>query len=126
MNIYFFDFKGQPVAYSEDGLHLYLFSGQAVAYLQGELIYDYEGRHLGWFQDGWVMDPDGNYVYFTDAAEGEPAKKPRKIMPSLKSMKLSAPMKKKRDLPSPKPMRTLNWSLQSGDAFFSKTENSYR
>ncbi len=44
----FYDESGSAVAYSDDGTHIYLFSGQPVAYFQRDSVYSFGGRHLGW------------------------------------------------------------------------------
>ena len=57
-----FDNKGDAVAYisvSED-LTIYLWGGKPVAYLDGENVYGFNGKHLGWFSKGMIMDHDGN------------------------------------------------------------------
>lgn len=46
----------EPIAYSEDGEHILLLSGEAVAYLSADAVYAYNGYQLGWFEDGWVRD----------------------------------------------------------------------
>ncbi len=59
-----FDEKGHPVAYIADDPEnsIYLWGGQAVAYIQGENIYGWNGRHLGWFSGGVLHDLQGYRV----------------------------------------------------------------
>ena len=51
-----YDISGRAVAYCDDGAHIFLFSGKPLAYLTGRSVYSFQGRHLGWFGDGWVRD----------------------------------------------------------------------
>ncbi len=58
---------------------IYLWSGNAVAYVQGETLYGWDGRHLGWFVDGVIYDLQGRRVGFRRerspvATYAEPAK----------------------------------------------------
>ena len=46
MSLTFYDSSGKPVAYTEDGTHIYLFSGEPVAYLDNESVYSFSGKHL--------------------------------------------------------------------------------
>jgi hypothetical protein len=68
----FYDVQGRPVAYSTDGCHVYAFYGVPLAYLDGDSVYSFSGRHLGWLADGWIFDHHGARALFTDAAVGGP------------------------------------------------------
>lgn len=71
-----FDRDGHAVAYVAVGeeLTIYLRSGHPVAYLHPRgsysCIYGFNGRHLGWLEDGLVRDAEGEVV---GSVEGEPA-----------------------------------------------------
>jgi hypothetical protein len=43
----------------DDDLTIYLWGGKPVAYVDGENIYGFNGKHLGWFSRGAVYDHDG-------------------------------------------------------------------
>ena len=70
----FYGRSGNAIAYTEDGVHIYLFSGKPVAYLDGESVYSFGGRHLGWYLDGWIWDNHGYAVLFTEEATGGPGR----------------------------------------------------
>ena len=57
----FYDHDGQPIAYTQDRVHIYTFSGDPVAYLDGDSVYSFSGKHLGWFVDGWIRDNYGKW-----------------------------------------------------------------
>jgi len=44
---------------------IYTWDGHAVACLNGEQVYGWHGRHLGWFVDGILYDGRGYRVGFT-------------------------------------------------------------
>lgn len=117
MTTHFYNSKGEPVAYSEDGVHIYFFSGAPAAYIEGDSIFDYEGRHLGWYENGWVVGEGGKSVCFTESAVGGIPRPPKK-MPPLKSMKSALPMKKAKTLKPLKPMRSAAWSEVPSGEFF--------
>ncbi len=57
-----YDVDGTPVAYIDynDEATIYLWNGTPVAYLDSELcIYGFNGKHLGWFEEGIVWNLDG-------------------------------------------------------------------
>src|SRR4051794_4518208 len=63
-----FDKNGAAVAYIavDDEATIYLWQGRPVAYLKRDgddvHIYNFEGKHLGWFDRGVIVDHDGNGV----------------------------------------------------------------
>lgn len=117
MNHHFFDHRGVPVAYTDDGEHIYTLRGKPVAYLHGDSVYGYSGTHLGWFENGLIRDHDGQVVLFTPGSSDGPVK-PIRSMVSLKGIKGIRPIKGVRQTKPLKPIKSPNWSLLSGDAFF--------
>jgi hypothetical protein len=65
----FFESSGLAVAYCEDHVHIFLYRGEPAAYFEGDCVYSYSGRHLGWRHDGWIIDHDGNYYLFSEQAQ---------------------------------------------------------
>ena len=69
-----YDGHGFAVAYiatSED-LTVYTCAGKPVAYLDGENIYGFNGKHLGWFQNGRIYDHQGKIAGTTAHAATVP------------------------------------------------------
>ncbi len=89
-----FDKDGNPVAYIEDSENepaIYLWNGHAVAYLSDNHVYGFNGKHLGWFEDGIIRDQNGEKIGFTKSCcpkitKIEPIKKIKKIK-KIKSIK---------------------------------------
>ena len=113
----FYDRSGMPVAYSEDGNHIHAYSGHAIGHIHEDSIYDYSGKHLGWFIDGWVRDHYGHCVLFTDEAtrglvKPKKGKQPAKVVrqiPPAKGVRKAKPRERK-ELPF--------WSALTGVQFF--------
>jgi hypothetical protein len=117
MELTFYDAAGRAVAYCEDERHIYSFTGVALAYVEDDSVYGYDGRHLGWWDGGWIRDHDGVLVFFTELADDRgprlPIRQPR-------------PAKGVKDAPPPpvykhvKPARFADGSswLRSGAQFF--------
>lgn len=115
--ISFYDQHGAPVAYTEDLVSIFLFAGEPVAYFDGDSIYNYSGIHLGWYVDGWIVDHNGDRVYFSDNSKGGPFKPLKKFLP-FKGFKQFCPFKGFRQFKPFKPFVTLNWSDMDGATFF--------
>ena len=116
----FYSRTGTPVAYSQDGTHIYLFNGEPVGYFASESIYSYSGKHLGRFQDGWVRDNQGRCVFFTPSTMGSgPVKRVKKVKP-VKSVKRVKPAKSVKQVKPVKPVNSLSWSELSSESFFSQ------
>lgn len=114
----FYDRNGKPMAYTEDDIHIYLFSGKPVAYFDGNAVFGFNGKHMGWFEKGWIRDIWGACVFFTENASGSGPMKPMKQMRPMKCMKQMKPMKAMRQMKRMKPMNQLSWSALSGESFF--------
>jgi hypothetical protein len=106
-----FDQRGRAVAYIalDDEATIYTWSGKPVAYLSRDgndvHIYNFSGRHLGWFEDGLFVDHGGNVAGFRKGAlnvatELEPFKGFREFKP-FKGFQEFAPFK---------PLRSGRWS----------------
>lgn len=89
-----YDKSGQPVAYvdSLDQNTVYLWNGNPVCYLDGNSkLYGFNGRHLGWFENGILRDLQGYKVGFIQntcpvLTKLEPLKSLKQLKP-LKSIK---------------------------------------
>lgn len=106
-----FDKRGKAIAYisTDDDQTIYLFDGEPVAYLihKGETyhIYGFNGKHLGWYEEGVIHDLRGDGVGFVTGAirmitETEP----------LKNMKQEKPYKHRIEEPKMKPVFRKIWS----------------
>ncbi len=81
-----FDSTGSAIAYIADDAEqtIYLWHGEAVAYLSQALVYGFNGKHLGWFDLGILRDKRGSPVGFTrntcpHPTKAEPAKHVKKV-----------------------------------------------
>lgn len=117
MAIDFYSKSGKPIAYTDDGEHIYTFSGKPVAYLDGHAVHSFSGQHIGWFEDGWIRDKTGKCVLFTDAASGGPLKPVKNVKP-VKGVKHVKPIKGVKHVRSVKAVKSLSWSPLSGEQFF--------
>lgn len=114
----FYDRTGTPIAYMEDGAHIYFYSGQPVAYLEEDAIYTYRGEQLGWFEDGWVRDRSGRCVAFSEHVLGGPLR-PRTRPKPHRGHRLLQPPKETRDPRQLRPIHSNAWSQVSARDFFS-------
>ncbi|MEJ5272909.1 MAG: 4-fold beta flower protein [Spirochaetota bacterium] len=77
---------------------IYLWNGKPVAYLYKSSktihVYKFECKHLGWFENGIIIDHNGDAVDFIKGA----LKIPTKFEP-FKSFKQFKPLKGLRELP---------------------------
>lgn len=105
----FYDKYGTPSCYSEDSEHIYSYSGEPLGYIRDNRIWNYNGRYLGLYKNGWVLDKEGCYFLFTENATGGPIKPIKKIA-SIKSIKTIRPVKSIREIPPIPPMTKHGWS----------------
>jgi hypothetical protein len=74
-----YDKSGKAVAYVVEDGAIYLWKGNAVAYVDGEAVHGWNGKHMGWFMDGIVYDLRGMRIGFVSdkcpvATYAQPAK----------------------------------------------------
>lgn len=102
-----FNSQGNPTAYiaNDEALTIYLWSGEPVAYLDNEDIYGFNGKHLGWFEQGIIWDHDGNKVGYINKTLPVFAK-----FEPLKSFKEFKPFKSFQEFSPFKPFKSLNIS----------------
>lgn len=96
-----YDIEGTPIAYInwEDDGTVYLWNGVPVAYLYGsDMIYGFNGSHLGWYVDGIVWSLKG-----TRAGFNKQTCPVMKKMEPLKSLRQLKPLKSLRQLPNYRP-----------------------
>ncbi len=107
--------RGVAVAYvdtNDDDLPIYLWSGKPVAYISGENVYGFNGKHLGWWVKGIIRDHEGDAIGGTKDAIGiftefEP----------FKSMKEFKPFKHFKEFAPFKPFWSSSWSTDSFKIF---------
>lgn len=65
-----FDANGAAVAYVDykDDSTIYSFAGEPLAYLHGNNIYGFNGKHLGWFEQGVLRDHSGHGAGYSKQA----------------------------------------------------------
>ena len=114
----FYNRNGIPIAYDEDGI--YLFSGRPVAYIYQDTVFNYSGKQLGWFSNGWIRDLSGRCVFFSDNATGFGPLKPLKRVIPKKALKMLKPLKGVRQVKHVRALDSMAWSPLSGEVFFSQ------
>lgn len=124
MTICFYDRDGSGIAYCDDGKHIFLFSGEAVAYLEDDAVYSYRGELIGWFEEGWLRDKDGRCVAFSEQAAGGPPHSVRQSKPH-QSVKQYMPTEEHRDPRALRPIHSNAWSSLTAFQFFTHVPRSW-
>ena len=115
----FYDKTGKAIAYTEDGEHIYLFTGKPVAYISENTVYGFNGHQFGWFENGWIRDLQGACVFYTENASCGPVKPVKQIKP-IKSIKGIKPIKSIKQIRKIKPIFSYGWSAYSNESFFNQ------
>ncbi len=112
-----YDRYGSPVAYFLLSGEIYAVDGRPLAYMVGFYIYAYNGRLLGFFNNGWIIDKQGYFVLFTKNAYGGPVKPVCRVEPIV-HVRYIAPIKGVRQIPPVFPVLRLGWSNYSAGLTF--------
>jgi len=102
-----YDSDGDAVAYidTDHDLTIYLWGGQPVAYLVADSVWGFNGKHLGWFEDGIIRDLKG---YALGCIKG--AVDINYNPQPLKGQKQLRPLKSLKELEPIRPLKIDEWS----------------
>lgn len=102
-----FDEQGKAAAYvdTNEDATIFLWSGKPVAYIHGRNIYGFNGKHLGWLDQGVFRDHGG---YVTGFFEGAAFKMTE--LETLKGVKQLMPLKSLRQMEPLRPLFSNQWS----------------
>jgi len=118
MRTTFWDSHGNAVAYLDDDREsVYLEDGTPVAWISGQVIYSYNGKLLGWIEEGWVFGPDGKCVLFTERAQPG-AIRPFRHPPGARDDQQHRPSRRVPESPRKRPERLHVWSATTPRNFF--------
>jgi len=117
MELTFYDRNGKPVAYTTENIDIYAFNGTILAYIEGDSVYSFSGKHLGWYIDYSIIDHNGYYFLFTEKSMGGPFK-PFKQLKPIKGFKQFKPFKGFKQYKPYKPYLKITWSNLTFEQFF--------
>jgi hypothetical protein len=104
--------KGAAYAWMHANGNVYSLEGVAVAFVQGDGVYDWEGLHIGWWADGHIRDAMGEVSLFTKEAKNMGVVKPVCELHQQRPLRLNMPV---RPLQWPRPAKPPNlwcWSKE--------------
>ena len=107
-----FDQYGNPTLILHKNGRLVSFNGQSIGFLDGDSVYDYNGRHRGWLKEGVLRDHDGSCVGFTREARKSfvPIFPITKIVP-IASIVAIEPIRPIKSIKPIRPIKKLSWSI---------------
>jgi hypothetical protein len=105
-----YDRYGNPRLQVFDNGRLVLFNGQSAGFLYKEHVYDYNGSHRGWYEQGILRDYAGACVGFGEVVKSIHPLLPLKKLKPLPGLTHLEPLRPLRALPPLKPLRRMAWS----------------
>ena len=116
--MWFYDRNGMPLAFCDDGEHIFLVCGKPAGYIYDGAVYRFNGQQIGWFENGWIRDMRGYAVFFTDNADTYGPVKPTKKVIPVKGVRSIIPIKGVRQVRQVRPVKSFSWSGIAGEEFF--------
>lgn len=113
----FYDNGGRATCYSPDGEHLFLWTGKPVGYFDGNKVYSFGGKLLGWIGNGWLYDRQNRPALFSPDATGGPVR-PVRAIPPFKAFREFMPFKAFREMAHVRPVMSLGWSPAANALYF--------
>jgi hypothetical protein len=100
--------RGATYAWLHATGNVYSLEGDALAFVDGEVVYDWEGHPIGWWAEGHMRDAMGAVCLFTQAAKNAGVVKPVHELHRQRPLGMITPP---RPLKWPRPARPPNlWS----------------
>jgi len=111
-----FDRHGQTIAWLHRDFIYNLNGTQALAFIYGGAVFNYSNTLLGFFNDGFVRDGDGNSVAFVSGAGFGPQQPAIQdhLIPPIPRIPLTRSMP---PLPPIPPLSTWYWSMLTWEQF---------
>ena len=108
MTLTFFNKTGKAVLLTNNKNDIFSFNGTPVGYIQNDSVYAYFGAHLAWFFDGWILNHNGEAMFFTKNAVGGPGRPAIQSIPD-KLTQQTIPNKRPRATPPSRPPKRNSW-----------------
>jgi hypothetical protein len=105
-----YDSSGAVYAWLHESGKIYDLSGQNVAFVDGDSVYDWNGSHIGWWQDGHIRDHQGAAALFTADSQNVGILKPLRQLRPLQPLRQLSPMKPFKAFKPFKPFKQMAWS----------------
>lgn len=118
LNLY--DKTGGALVYLNNDNYIYQYDGTPVASVLDNAVYDLQGRHVGWFFDGWVTDVDGGAILYSRGSGMQAIHKPGMRPDPLKQERKPAPAAPERTPVTTLPVKITSWSKHSAGAVLGK------
>jgi|ERR1700683_5805470 len=85
-------------------------SGQHLAFIDGDSVYNWQGQHIGWWQDGHIRDRVGAVALFTDVAGSLGVVKPVRAVKPVQPGKAVSPVRPVKAVKPVRSVKQLAWS----------------
>lgn len=107
-----YDKRGGVIAFLGENNRIVDLRGRSIAWIRDDNVYNYNGRHLGWWLRDHMRGPDGGVmVWLRGASPGVMLPIPR--LPPMPPLPELEPLRPLPNLPPLRPMRSLSWSAHS-------------
>lgn len=107
-----YDRFGYPELRLLENGRLVTFQGHSAGFLKGDGVYNYNGKHVGWYENGILRDHFGNVVGFDENPTDYPSPilpiQFIKPIPAIEEVEQIRPVTQ---IPPIKPIKTFQWSV---------------
>ncbi|MGA7343065.1 MAG: 4-fold beta flower protein [Terracidiphilus sp.] len=104
--------RGAVYAWFHASGNIYGLGGEAVAFVDGDSVYDWSGSPIGWWADGHMRDAMGAVCLFTAKATNTGVVKPVVEVHQLRPLSLSSQVRPLKWPKAAKPPKLWSWSTK--------------
>jgi hypothetical protein len=91
---------------------IYGLNGQNLAFIDDDSVYDWRGKHVGWWQEDHIRDRQGAVALFMRNAGSIGVVKPVCSVAPVRPVKAVAPVRPVKSVRPVRPVRKLAWSAR--------------
>ena len=110
MRSIFFDRDGDATLWVLRNGRLVDADGNSIGYIDSDSVYDYNGSHRGWYEEGFIRDHDGACVCFLKGATGLSPILPITSIPPIPGIPEIEPIRPIKEIKPVKPIKQIAWS----------------
>jgi hypothetical protein len=103
------DWRGVPMAYIDDGINAFAYTGTPLFYVDRDLVFTYRGAFVGWIIDGVIRDHDGDALLALDGSPSAPTHPPTSPEPP-RATRTAPPKRGQREIPPLQPPTSGAWT----------------
>ncbi len=105
-----YDRSGRVYAWLDENGRIISLRGNHLAFIDDDSVYNWRGKHIGWWRYGHIRESSGAVAVFTADATNLGVVRPVRQVKPVKPVKAIAPVRPVKSVKPVRPVRKLAWA----------------